>query len=326
MKIFDDILSMFDGKGSVPYPELKKLLSGYNSRGKAPDILYFGDSVVERISWSDKDKRTLDKMVADRLESRKNLLSISHSAYHVKVYFYLLQVLNCTRQKPQVVIIPVNIRSFSPQWDYNPNWQFEEEIKVLDEFLRNPTKIPKLSRNKDLISFTEQEKLQELHFPFTSFKHLGEFQDIINSSPITEEETFSRKKHIFIFHYLHPLLHSHPKLAFLPKIINLCHTLNIHLLIYITPVNYQGGERYIGKDFVELLSANVNRVRQKVESASIQTLHFLDLSLKLSSESFFHPDEASEHLNQHGRSQLAEIIASEIIHMDMDNTVGVLPL
>jgi len=71
---------------------------------------------------------------------------------------------------------------------------------------------------------------------------------------------------------------------------------------------------------------NVNRVRQKVEAASTQTLHFLDLSLKLSSESFFHPDEASEHLNQHGRLQLAEIIANEIIHMDMDNTVGVLPL
>ncbi|HNA89349.1 MAG TPA: hypothetical protein PK989_08590 [Anaerolineales bacterium] len=325
MKILDRILSTFSGNGFVPYPELKKLVSAYNSHHAAPDILYFGDSVVERISWSDKDKRTLDVMVADRLNDRKRLLCVSHSAYHIKIYFYLLQILSCTRQKPHTVLLPVNIRSFSPQWDRNPNWQFEEEIVALEEYLKNSSEIPRLPQKKEVLPFSEQELLMEFDFPFTSLKRLGEFQNIINDSPATEEEKAFRKKQIFIFHYLHPLSDSHPKLTLLPRIIDLCRSLNIHLLIYVTPVNYQAGERYIGKEFLNLLSANVNVVRQKVDSTYKEPPHYLDLSLALSSDAFFHADEASEHLNQHGRAQLAEIISNEIMRMDK-TTVGVPPL
>ena len=323
MKILNRILSAFPGSAPTPYPELKKLLSGYNSHRAAPEILYLGDSVVERISWSDKDKRALDAMVADRLKSRKRLMCISRSAYHVKIYFYMLQVLGGTRRRPRMVILPVNIRSFSPQWDKNPNWQFEEEIAALEEYLKNSSEIPRLVRKKETIPFGEREMMMEFDFPFTDLKRFGEFQTIINSSPDTEEEKAFRKKQIFIFHYLHPLSDSHPKLAFLPRIIDLCRGLNIHLLIYVTPVNFQGGERRLGRAFVDLLSANVNVVRQKVESASPPPPHFLDLSLALSSESFFHADEASEHLNQHGRAKLAEIIAGEIARVDMRDTAGV---
>ena len=166
----------------------------------------------------------------------------------------------------------------------------------------------------------------ELDFPFTNLKRLGEFQEIIKSNPATEEEKAFRKKQIFIFHYLNPLSNSHPKLEFLPRIIDLCHSLNIHLLVYVTPVNYQGGERYIGKDFVDLVSANVNVVRQKVLSAPGCSPRFLDLSLTLPSEDFFHVDEATEHLNQYGRAKLAEIIANEILNMDVKDNSGVLPL
>ncbi|HNA89559.1 MAG TPA: hypothetical protein PK989_09650 [Anaerolineales bacterium] len=326
MKIFDRILSTFSAKGTAPYPELKKLLSGYNSQRAAPEILYLGDSVVERVSWGDKDKRTLDVMVADRLRNQKRLLCVSHSAYHLKVYYYLLKVLSCTHQKPDLVILPLNIRSFAPQWDLNPNWQFNEEIAALEEFLKDPSRIPVISQNKEVIPFTEQEKGMGLDFPFTHLKRFGEFQEIINSNPTSDEEKTFRKKQIFIFHYLHPLSDSHPKLMFFPRIIGLCRELNIRLFIYVTPVNYQGGQRYVGKAFADLLSANVNVVRQKMETNLDQALHFLDLSLALPSEAFFHADEASEHLNQYGRAQLTEILANEVVSMGTNVKVGVAPL
>jgi hypothetical protein len=291
---------------------LKKLLSGYNSRRKAPGILYLGDSVLERISWSDKDRRVLPVMVADRLGSRKLMMHISHSAYHLKVYYYLLRALEYTRQKPRLVILPINIRSFSPQWDLNPNWQFDDEIEALEKFLASPVHIPTLPQKMETVMFTEQEKDKELSFPFTSLRRLGEFQEVIQSSPITDEEKFFRKKQIFIFHYLHPLSESHPKLGFLPQIVKFCRSLGIGLLIYMTPVNYEGGERYIGRDFTRLLGANVNVINKLLNPFLADSVRFLDLSQACSSEYFFHADEASEHLNQHGRARLTEILANEV--------------
>jgi hypothetical protein len=319
MELFDRLLLVLKGNRPTPYPELKKLLSGYNSRRKAPEILYLGDSVLERISWNDKDKRTLPVMVADRLRSRKFMMYISHSAYHLKVYYYLLRVLEFTRQKPKLVILPINIRSFSPQWDLNPNWQFNDEIEALKGFAASPVHIPPLPQKRDTVLFTEQEKRKELSFPFTSLRCLGEFQEIIQSDPVTDEEKFFRKKQIFIFHYLHPLSESHPKLDFLPQIVKFCRSLGVGLLIYMTPVNYEGGVRYIGKDFTRLLGANVNTISKILDPFLADSVRFLDLSQTCSSEYFFHADEASEHLNQYGRARLADILANEVACVSKGN-------
>lgn len=294
------------------------LVSNYSSRRKAPEILYLGDSVLERISWNDRDKRTLDRVVAGRLAGRKRLLCISHSAYHLKVYYHLLQILKCTPQKPELVILPINMRSFSPQWDLNPAWQFDEEIDVLKKYIQAPgSKIPALGKPADSVPLTEAEKTMEVKYPFTELSHLGEFHDLIKSSPSSEDEKCYRKKQIYIFHYLHPLLPTNPKALFLTRITELLRELSIDLLVYVTPINYQGGARYVGDGFVDLIHANIDVVRDFLAPFSGQSaVRFLDLSEALSSQYFFHMDEATEHLNQHGRAQLAETIANEVLLMD----------
>jgi hypothetical protein len=44
-----------------------------------------------------------------------------------------------------------------------------------------------------------------------------------------------------------------------------------------------------------------------------EDVHFLDLEEAFTPDYFFHADEASEHLNQQGRAQLAKIIANEML-------------
>lgn len=301
-----------------PYPELTSLVMNYDSRRKAPQILYLGDSVLERVSWSDKDKRTLDRMVAGHLPAGKRLLCISHSAYHLKVYYYLLRILKCTRQRPELVVLPVNMRSFSPQWDWNPAWQFDEEIRILKNYIETPgMEIPVLETLLDSVPLTEAEKMKEVKYPFTDLRRFGEFHDLIKSIPSTENEKAARKKQIYIFHYLHALTSTHPKVQALLMIVDLLRELNIDLMVYITPINYQGGARFVGEGFCNKLRANTSILRDLMfEYIEQKTVHFLDLSETLSSEYFFHADEATEHLNQDGRTQLAERITSEIILMD----------
>ena len=47
--------------------ELAALLGWFGPGGTGAEVLYLGDSVVERVSQSDTDRRTLGQMVADDL-------------------------------------------------------------------------------------------------------------------------------------------------------------------------------------------------------------------------------------------------------------------
>src|SRR5688500_7661811 len=69
-----------------PFAELIALHAAFDAARRVPDVLYFGDSVVERLSHHDDDRRTLGQMVGDELGSSKQTFALSHSAYHSQIF------------------------------------------------------------------------------------------------------------------------------------------------------------------------------------------------------------------------------------------------
>lgn len=313
MKTFQERLASVWMKIPKPYPALAKLAANYDSRlTKGANILYLGDSVVGRISWHDTDKRNLDRMVADRLSESKNLLCIAEAAYHFRVYFHLLEVLRCMRNRPGLVILPINMRCFSPQWDLNPAWQFEEEIQALKAYPQT-RKTPAIRRNADALTFSDDERNLELDLPYTDLKRLGQFLDIIKNIPSDPEGKFHRRKQIYILHYLNALSRDHRRMQYLGKTLDLLSELKVGTLLYITPINYEGGTRHVGDGFMDTVRANAKVVQDYIHPwlEKGQTC-FLDLQEYLTSDHFFHADELTEHLNQTGRMKLAQALAREI--------------
>lgn len=293
-----------------PYRELQRLVQWYDSERSAPQILLFGDSVTERVSIMDKDKRNLGGFVEKEFENRYRLACLSHSAYHMKIYRALLEVLRSTRQKPGLVILPINVRSFSPQWDFEPSWQFEREIELIRNYVSDPFKvIPILAET--VVPQTQYEEFDatEVSYPLTNSNRICQFRLIINGKPQTQEQFAYRKKQIFIFHYLHTLASEHPKLLHLLAIVRLLRELDINLLLYVTPINYQAGERYAGSEFTELLNKNTQVIRDALIPLESEMMKFFDLSTSLASDKFFTLDDATEHLNQYGRAELAVFIS-----------------
>jgi hypothetical protein len=207
------------------------------------------------------------------------------------------------------------MRSFSPQWDLNPAWQFDEEIDAIKKYIETPKrKIPILKRISEPFILSEAEKMKEVEYPFTNLNRIGQFYEVINSKPKTDREKLYRKRQIFIFHYLHSLSPTHPKVQILKMTLEMLRELNIGVLTYITPINYQAGEKLVGDGFVNLIRANVDVIRYSMASfLDNEDVHFLDLEEAFTPDYFFHADEASEHLNQQGRAQLAKIIANEML-------------
>ena len=101
------------------------------------DIVFFCDSTNFVYSMQDTDQRTISQMLQG-LISEREILTIDHGAFSMDIYLAFCNYIIRSGNKPNVVIISVNMRSFSPAFDQRPNWQFEEERFFLNYPLLRP--------------------------------------------------------------------------------------------------------------------------------------------------------------------------------------------
>ncbi|MCB9111296.1 MAG: hypothetical protein H6634_08600 [Anaerolineales bacterium] len=303
----------------TPFPEFETLLVNFNKEDNfSPAILYFGDSVLLRISREDVQKDTLDQMLANKVKNKYSILSIAHTAYHMLVYRGFIRILQSTLFRPKIVILPINLRSFSPQWDFNPAWQFQNEIQTLESY--RTTASTKVVPSDKLRSDSWLYKLYDLiliNYPIVGCKFIGYFRKIIRSVPENESQYRSRLMNIFIFHYFFPLAENHLKLIALGESLKLLRDLKVAVVAYVTPINWQAGVKYVGNDFIEMIKMNINVVSDTVFSYyGKDNIKFADLSMILDSSSFFSEDNATEHLNQEGREILSSRIENIILGIE----------
>lgn len=283
------------------YPELFKLLFKF-SYFKKYNVLFVGDSVAERISNLDKDKRTLAGMLNNNFSGKDKMLSISHSAYNLRMYDSLLQCFKILKYRPKAVIVPINIRSFSPQWCMEPDWKFEKELDIINSFL---------SDNIQGFDYKFEFLDTNVKFALTTFTQRKQFKDVIDIKGKDEASDLFRKKLIFIYHYTYQLNQQHELLKYFTNIINLARTLNIKLFFYVTPINYQAGLDLVGESFLKIVRSNLNIIRDIFLSEAHSGVHFENYLELLPKDNFFNEDSPTEHLNQIGRKILANTIYTD---------------
>ena len=291
------------------YPKLVELLRAFDHAGPPPQVLYLGDSVVERVAREDTDRHSLASMVIDRFGPQTAAVSVSHMGYHTGVYHGLLRVLQTTRHRPELVILPLNLRSFGPRWFLDPVWQFHHEIRALQRYLAHPFRgIPRL--RETIVTAADMEAFEaiDVEFPETDFRCIGQFHEVMRSTPQDEAEVDFRRRQIFILHYMHALRAEHPRLRSLEEALGLLSHLGCSVLCYVTPVNHDAGLQYVGPAFQDALRRNVLEIRRIVERQGRPDLRFEDFSEFLDPTEFFSTHDAAEHLNERGRSHLAAAI------------------
>jgi hypothetical protein len=221
-------------------------------------------------------------------------------------------VLEGTKQRPRLIILHINARSFSPQWHLDPQWQFEEEISFLESYATNRSQpLPVTRPFEPTPEAIARYRDIEVVYPETSFQRIAQFRDLIESSPATEEEKGLRRRQIFIFHYMHRLSPSHPMLLELRELLRRVKEMGISTYLYLTPVNHEAGLRLVGPTFSEVRGKNAKTIGELVAPFERDgTVRFEDLGALLGSESFFHRDLSTEHLNYDGRCALSDRIVS----------------
>jgi hypothetical protein len=306
------------------FQELAKIRRFYGTRGSSPDVLLFGDSVLERISKFDKNTKTLDQIVTSYLDDQISMGCISHTGYHIDVYYQFARLLWYLANKPEIVVFPINMRSFSPQWDMNPRHRWTEHICKIEKCIgKFGNGINECLHEIDKIISENDFLNSRVFYAGTSFQYVKEFENIIKTKPEHRDEIIFRRKHIFIYHYMHKLEPTHYKLLLLRDLIQLLKDMQIVTIIYITPINFNAGLKYVGDDFMRVFNSNLQVVydclgckSQSVLNNSVfveeQSCIFGDYSQSLGPEYFFSEDDPTEHLSETGRTVLAKIISNMI--------------
>ena len=296
-----------------PCLPVRTLVDGYMT-GDPPEVLLLGDSVSVRVAHEDSDKTDLAGMVARELLPRMRTCSIAASGYHAGVFLEVVRLLEAMPHRPRLIVLPINLRSFFPQWDLNPVWAYERTIGAIRRYGRLPGRmVPKVLPEHASRRAHRRYLAAELSNPALPGRTIGEISDVIARAPETDQEQIDRQRVIFAFHYLHVLDAAHLRLAAVHDTIRIATSLGIPVVAYVVPVNYEGGRYLVGTGFTECLTSNVLVVRDAVDRASGPPgVGFFDWSTLLTAEAFFHRFEPSEHLNEQGRRTLAARIATAV--------------
>ena len=282
----------------APIPEVK-LLDKYLQ--EKYQVIYFGDSVLQYTDVSDTDKSGVVKMLS-KINPSVTIADMSFSAYDAGVYEAMMKYISRSPYKPEAIIIPIGLRSFSPEWDSRPVYQFEKQKFILSA----PPLLADFWRPLAIFGVIKENPISDQQFFNTPVYYektqIGAVLYFENDELFasTSPENIRNK---YVYSYMGSLSPDHRKLKSLENLLDSAKEQGITVYVYITPLDYEGGQEFVGPDFMVQTKVNVDLICSIVLAKNVPCLN---LAFSLGSEYFSHPVYPSEHLRQAGRQFIAE--------------------
>lgn len=285
---------------------------------KQPDVLYLGDSTSTYIHPTDTDTRTLGEMVQSFLPGYR-LGILAYPASNPEVYLAESFYADKHSKKIEALVIPINMRVFSQEWDSRPVFQFvysKASLSYYDTpvypFLRFLITIKAI----DLNPISQEEFDNTLIYSGnTAIGKLIDFESI-KYLPYSDDNM----RRIINYFYMSDLQPNNRQLLALVKLSDMMKDKSMKLFFYLTPIDYQTGNKFLGDQFTKQLKTNTNVIKTVLAKHGVTVL---DLSFSLGSSYFGWKGSQymyiNEHLNNTGRLWLAEHIASEVRNLLQKN-------
>lgn len=293
----------------APYPAPDSVNNLLEYQKKKVNIIYFGDSTIIWWGIHEVDHRSVSNMLSSAI--KKQVGQVTHNSYHANMYDEYTSFMSAKRYYPAYVIIPINLRSFSPEWDLRSTSQFTDESLYLHltdtpfspflSFIVNLT-LPDAKRTYD--------NIYDLSPVFDGNKLIGNglmFESLMK--PETPDAV--RLPAMLQMYYLGSLSPDHRKLHALSNIADKYRNTKTKVIFYITPIDYQTGEKYFGKHFDTQVKHNTSLISSELNKHGATVL---DLSYALKTNYFIWHEAwyINEHLNSKGRQYIATQVAKEV--------------
>jgi hypothetical protein len=268
--------------------------------------------VFYRVSRTDTDQTPLAGMLEREFGGAARV--IAGSAFHPRIYLALLRFLAKLPRRPRALVLPINMRCFSPQWGLRPDYAYTREIAAAEaQRPGDPApeiRFPSVREREEALAAVLDTPVS---FPDSPLATFGAFADLVATSPSGGEAKVWRDRQIAIFHYLHPLRPDHPWIADLCACVALAGELGIRPLAYVTPVNHEWAAAAVPDAFASGFGRNVETLMAALApSVDAAGGELRDWSRAFDASQFFKADEKTEHLCEAGRRRLAEAIAAAL--------------
>ncbi len=275
-------------------------------------ILYLSDSVDFYTSPEDENKDSISSFIENRLSS-KNFISIANKAFHPGVYYSFVKYL-CSKGERSVdlIVVPINIRSFSTYWIENPLWQFNDLRRFLSssnsftKYYFHPAKAFKIFENGGI----SRKDYEQLHIYFEGQKG-GKLKQYFGNEFNTQTNENIKKK--IQLYYGESIKKHNSRLIDLVNIVERAKEARIPVLFYITPLDIETCENISGDIVGKRIRKNVQMVIETLASHNAVVENWAFLFPK---DLFYYGEPyPNEHLNQKGRRLLADNISGQVEQM-----------
>ncbi len=292
-----------------PFPLLRDLQGAFHESNAAADVLALGDSVHYRISVTDADTRNLPVMLADELKESLSVHPLHYSAFHPIIYDAFVEMSLKLRRPPRIVALPLNLRSFSPQWCDRPEYAYEDMLALLGSHTPGaPPPILKRDGDFDLTSYHNAA----VAFDMSPLDCNAAFAVVTTAKKTATKNLDAwRARQLMIYHYTYRLTPEHKYVVGAARLVRRVQQAGSKAFVYLTPINTGFGVKVVGDAFRARVDENVEVIRAALEAAAPGVV-FKNYSHALPSNDFFHPEEKTEHLNESGRMRLAHRLAEDL--------------
>ena len=269
-----------------------------------PDVVFFGDSTLSPIAGVDEDTSSTPTLLDKQLDGL-TVGRYAQAGYHAEIFALFMDQLCSAPHPPQLIVVPINLRAFSPVWARDPGMQkavVAERIR-LDEnrLLRSIKPIWRAVGGDSTALITRSDYMRSP--VFRGDEQIGVVGQLRNGT--VDEQ--------FIMNYFYTLKRDHPQVAALREIARKAADNAIGAVFYVTPIDYQAISPGIAAELVDRVGKNIALIESQLAPYA-PTL--VDFSFGLHSRHFYYERHVNEHLKTGGRAAVAQQVAAAIRQFD----------
>jgi len=272
------------------------------------DVIYLGESTLYSAAPTDRDQAPINEMVQRRLPAYR-VGCIAHDAFHMELYERFFAYFARKPHPPSIVVVPINLATVNPYWDKRPEYQFERFKRFLEHdtvLFRSFYRPLAAFRALDLEPISQREYARTVVFDGdTPVGRMDAFM-----GPRFDTFSVQNTRDQLIVRYMYRVPPDHRKLEAMRRIARISTDTTMQVLFYVTPIDCETGDKYLGKRFTQHVTENVELIVGILEDEGIVPL---DLSRDLGADMFHWASlYPNEHLDERGRRYVADKVAEAI--------------
>ena len=269
-------------------------------------VAYFGDSVVQWVEAEEPPDSTLPDLLSAK--TSLEVVDASKNAEGTDLFEEKIRFLGANAIRPSWIVLPINLRMFSPLYEFGPRWNFALRGKMLRTGRYLPWRFLAVFKYK----FGRMEKSEWYRIPIeVAGGRVGTLREIEGLPLQTRDVPPEYLPNRYLGLYATDIDKS-SRVESLERILDLLLEHEFAHVVYLTPVDLEGAERALSPHQYSAVLRNLDVLRSILIESGVR---WLDLSRSIAHEQFSQLYAPTEHLVLSGRNLVTTRI-SEAIRAD----------